>query len=96
MENSVNTIDFKCVGSKAFECSSCGYLVKKVYCGCIKVVEFDKDRGTLKYYHQGLHICHLWPNVIEQRKVLADLPLPITGSSKAKNTCKSALYIISK
>ena len=83
-ENSVNTIDFKCVGSKAFECSSCGYLAKKVYCGCIKVVEFDKDRGTLKYYHQGLHICHLRPNVIERRKVLADLPLPITGSSKAK------------
>ena len=83
-EGSVNTIDFKRIGNNTFVCNSCGHLVNRVYCGCIKIVEFDKDRGTLTYLHQGNHLCHLKPNLVERRKVLDDLPLPLTGSSKAK------------
>ena len=83
-EGSVNTIDFKRIGNKTFVCNSCGHLVNRVYCGCIKIVEFDKDTSALTYFHQGNHLCHLKPNVVERRRVLDNLPLPLTGSSKAK------------
>ena len=85
MEGVQNTYDFKRVGAhKLFECSSCGHLAERAYCGCIKVVEYDRDRGTLRYEHQGTHICLLKPNVLERRRALDSLPIPMSGSTKAK------------
>ena len=83
-EGSVNTLDFRRRGKKKQECKSCGYMAPRVYCGCVKAIELDYDRGTLRIFHQGTHICHLKPNVPVRRKALDDLPLPITGSTKAK------------
>ena len=30
----INTIDFKCKGEDLWQCGSCGYSVKKIFCGC--------------------------------------------------------------
>ena len=80
-----NTYDFNRVGAhKLFKCSSCGHLAERAYCGCIKVVEYDRDRQTLRYEHQGTHICLLKPNVQERRRALESLPIPMSGSTKAK------------
>ena len=83
-EGVVNTIDFKKLGHNMYACNSCGRLAKRIYCGVIKMIEFDRQRGTLLYQHQGTHRCHLKPNVPERRKALDDLPIPMSGATKPK------------
>ena len=83
-EGVINIIDFKRLGSNIFECSSCGLPAVQIHCGCIKVVEFNHDRGMLQYQHQGEHNCTLKVNVAEKRKVLDELPIPMSGSAKVK------------
>ena len=90
-ENIVNTIDFKRIGDNMFACNCCGFLVHRVYCGCIKVVEYDKTTGILTYKHQGDHFCTLKPNVSERRKVLSEMPLPLTGTCTALNYQKQCM-----
>ena len=69
-EDVVNMIDFKRQGNNMYVCTSCGYLVSAIYCGCRKVVEYNRDHKVLTYYHEGTHICNLKPNVAERRKAL--------------------------
>ena len=59
----VNTTDFKCKGKDLWECGSCGYSVKKIFCGCRKTIEYDRDKKLLIYQHEGTHICSVKTNV---------------------------------
>ena len=43
----VNTIDFKHKSEDLWECGSCGYSVKKIFCGCRKTIEYDQDKKLL-------------------------------------------------
>ena len=61
----MNTIDFQRVNKELYVCGSCGLAAERIYCGCIKCVEFDKDTQVLTYWHQGDHICVVKPNVKE-------------------------------
>ena len=61
-ENVYNKIDFKCEGQKQYTCSVCGYYAQRVYCGCFKVVEYDRDKGEVTVTHEGEHNCHPKPN----------------------------------
>ena len=89
--NIVNTIDFRRRGGEMFECSSFGYLASHIFCGCIKVIEYDKESQVLTYYHQGTHCCTLKPNVCERHKVLDRLPLLLTCTSKAQRCQKNCM-----
>ena len=40
-------------------CKICEDFGVEVYCGCIKVLEFDPVTGEITIYHQGNHICRL-------------------------------------
>ena len=90
-EGVVNTIDFKREGEGVFSCGSCGYPVKRTYCGAIKRVEYNKDTGYLTYWHQGPHICTLKLNVRKRRKAIDRMPLPLTGSSKPQEYMKACM-----
>ena len=83
-EGVINTSAFDRIGKLAFKCSSCGNMAWKIYCGCIKTIEFDRDCSKLRIQHQGTHICHLKPNVTERRKVLQKMPIPMTTSTTPK------------
>ena len=83
-EGIVNTIDFKKIGNGWYECNSCEYPAFRIPCGCIKTIEFDRNHQTLHIEHQGTHRCHLKPNVKERRKILDDLPIPLSGSTKVR------------
>ena len=83
-EGIVNTSAFVRIGNNLRECGSCGHIAQQHYCGAIKVIEFDQKTGKLRCYHQGEHICTVKPNVVERKKVLETLPIPISGSTKAK------------
>ena len=92
-EGVINTIDFKRIGNNIFTCSSCGYPGDRIYCGAFKVVEFDRDRGTMRCEHQGSHKCHLKPNVQARRKFLDELPLPISSTTKVKKHMQDCFRI---
>ena len=83
-EGVINYSDFKRLGSNNYECNSCGHPVFRIHCGCFKVIEFHRDRGVLQYQHQGEHNCTLKINVAERRKVLDNLPIPLTPGVKVK------------
>ena len=74
--DTVNTIDFKHEGEGLRTCGSCGQLVKRTYCGAIKVIEYNKSTGYLTYWHQGFHICTLKPNIKSRCNALDNMPLP--------------------
>ena len=63
-----NLIEFKQEKGGGYTCKCCGYYVHKRYCGCLKVIEYDKDAGLLTIYHQGKHICTAKPDVISKKK----------------------------
>ena len=87
----VNTIDFKCKGEDLWECGSCGYSVKKIFCGCRKTIEYNRDQKLLIYQHGGTHICSVKPNVKVCRKALDTLPLPLLGTSKPLQYMKDCM-----
>ena len=90
-EDIVNTIDFRRISTDIYVCGCCGYPAACEYCGCVKVVEFDKNTEILTYYHQGNHICSVKPNVCERRKSLENLPIPITGYTKPTKYMKECM-----
>ena len=83
-EGVVNTSAFIRIGGSKYECGSCGHIAERTYCGAIKSIELDIDAGRMRIQHQGEHVCSNRPNVAERRKVLDDLPIPMSGSTKAK------------
>ena len=87
----VNTVDFKCKGKDFSECRSCGYSVKKIFCGCRKTIEYDCDKKLLIYQHEGTYICSVKPNVKVHRKALDTLPLPLLGTSKPLQYMKDCM-----
>ena len=91
-EDVVNTVDFHRSSKDVYVCGSCGYVATRIYCGCVKVVEFNKNTEFLTYYHQGDHICAVKPNVKERRKALDTLPLPLTGFTKPVKYMKDIIY----
>ena len=87
----VNTIDFKCKGEDLWECRSCGYSVKKIFCGCQKTIEYHRDKKLLIYQHEGTHICSVKLNVKVHHKALDTLPLPLSGTSKPLQYMKDCM-----
>ena len=83
-EGVINYSDFKRLGSNNYECNSCGHPVFRIHCGCFKVIEFQRNRGVLQYQHQGEHNCTVKVNVAERRKVLDNLPIPLSAGVKVK------------
>ena len=61
-ENVYNKIDFKREREKQYTCGVCSYYTQRIYCGCFKVVEFDRDKGVVTVTHEGEHNCHPKPN----------------------------------
>ena len=91
MDSVVNTIDFKCKGEDLWEYGSCGYSVKKIFCGCQKTIEYHRDKKLLIYQHEGTHICSVKPNVKVHQKALDTLPLPLLGTSKPLQYMKDCM-----
>ena len=55
-------------------------------------MEYDRDSQTLTYFNQGDHICAVKPNVLEQRKAIEKLPIPITAYTKPMKYMKECMY----
>ena len=72
------------IGNNEYACRSCDQVAFRLPCECVKSVEFDRTHCTLRVEHQGTHRCHAKANVSERRKVLDQLPIPMSGSTKAK------------
>ena len=65
-----NEIDFKKGDCGGYICSSCGYLVTRKFCGCIKVTQFDHQNNLMAVWHQGKHSCSLKPNTLAESEKL--------------------------
>ena len=66
-------------------------MVRRTYCGVIKVIEFNKDTNYLTYWHQGFHICTLKPNVKVCRHSIDRMPLPLTAASTPQKYMKDCM-----
>ena len=66
-------------------------LVKRTYCGAIKVIEYNKTTGYLTYWHQGFHICTLKPNIRSCQTALDNMLLPLTVASTPQKYMKDCM-----
>ena len=67
-----NQIDFVKHEFEGHACNICGYLATRIFCGCIKVTEFDRQENLLTIWHQGKHKCNLKPDIKGQREKLRE------------------------
>ena len=58
-----NQIDFVKHEFEGHACSIYGYLATRIFCGCIKVTEFNRQENLLTIWHQGKHKCNLKPDI---------------------------------
>ena len=56
-------------------CRSCGYYAVQIFCGCVKVTEYNYDTNELTVWYQGDHICTLKPDIMTKRNFFESLPL---------------------
>ena len=63
-----NQIDFVKHEFEGHACNSCGYLATRIFCGCIKVTEFNRWENLLTIWHQGKHKCNLKPDIKGQQE----------------------------
>ena len=62
-EGVTNKIDLKREKGGGYTCRSCGYYVKREYCGALKALEYDETTSVLTVFHQGIHKCTLKPEI---------------------------------
>ena len=87
-ENVYNKIDFKREGQKQYTCGVCGYYAQRVYCGCFKVVEYDRDKGEVTVTHEGEHNCHPKPNYRAKQDLMDQQSIPPSSFGSALETKK--------
>ena len=56
-------------------CRSCGYYATQIFCGCIKVTEYDPIKKELSVVYEGEHICTPKPDLITKRNFFEQLPV---------------------
>ena len=56
-------------------CRSCGYYAVQIFCGCVKVTEYNYDTNELTVWYEGDHICTLKPDIMTKRNFFESLPL---------------------
>ena len=61
-ENTINRIDFQRDDEGNVLCGPCGSYTKKMYCGAIKRIQFDKIKGEAIVEHQRVHNCNVKPD----------------------------------
>ena len=49
----MNTVDFLQIAKDSYMCACCGHPAQRIYCGAIKVVEFDRSMETLQMNIRG-------------------------------------------
>ncbi len=70
-EGIVNKCDFYKRDKKA-ECKICHHYSVRVFCGCMKVEEYNPRMETLVICHEGKHICTPKPNVSSTCKYIQE------------------------
>ena len=58
-----------------YVCRSCGDYAVEIFCGCVKVTEYDYDTNELTIWYQGDHICVPKPDIMTKRNFFETLPL---------------------
>ena len=58
-----------------YVCRSCGYYAVEIFCGCVKVTEYDYHTNELTVWYQGDHICVPKPDIMTKRNFFETLPL---------------------
>ena len=71
-EGIVNCSEFMLDAFKKPQCRLCEEYAAEVWCGCIKVIEYDQKVKEATIWHQGEHICVLKGNMKKKKKFLAD------------------------
>ena len=88
-EGVVNCVDFR----KEFGCYVCkcfGFFAVQKFCGCSKVVEYDKDTKQLTVWYEGKHICTPKPDTKSMKNYFDTLPFKSSlhlAHTELKNDC---------
>ena len=87
-ENVYNKTNFKWEGDRQYTCGVCGYYAEKVYCGCFKIVEFDRDKEEVTVMHKGDHNCHPIPNFRAKQELMDEQAILASSFGSALETKK--------
>ena len=88
-EGVVNCVDFR-KEFGCYVCKCCGFFAVQKFCGCSKVVEYDKDTKQLTVWYKGKHICTPKPDTKLMRNYFDTLPFKSSlrlTHTELKNNC---------
>ena len=78
--------------SGAYVCKCCGYYGVSENCGCKKITEYDDDKKVLTVWYQGIHNCHIKPNVKNKTDFLKSLSVNTDRLQKMPRELKMDLF----
>ena len=92
-ENTINRIDFQHDDEENVLCGPCGSYAKKMYCGAIKRIRFDKIKGEAIVEHQRVHNCNVKPDKRAKAKIIDSHPMPISSFNTPLKTKKAMMQM---
>ena len=90
-ENTINKIDFIRDEEGKTLCGPCGSYARRIYCGAIKRITFDRNKGHAIVEHQRVHNCNLKPDKRKKQRIIDSHPMPISGFNTPLKTKKAMM-----